>query len=117
VPRPIPLPVPEEPKLTQRDRIPWLGVKVLVSKKGHPRKGQPAIVCDVRPGQPTTNITVSGVPLKQSSPSGLKIQVQFLNYDPNVPFPKENLEYDDLVEFEYVFLKKKNNVRILTGMI
>ena len=46
---------------------------------------------------------VTSIPLKQSSPSGLIIEVQFLNYDPNALFHKENFEYDDLVEFEYVF--------------
>ena len=106
---PILPPVPKEVNLNQREPIPWLGIKVLVNKKGHPCKGQPAIVCDVQPGQPTSMVggmLTAGIPLKQKTPSGLKIQVQFLNYNPNAPFPRETFEYDDLIEFEYVFLKQ-----------
>ena len=97
----------EELNLNARDSTPWLGVKVLVTKKKHLCKGQPAIVCDVRFGQFPNYISgklpVDGIPSKQNMPSGLKIQVQFLNYDPGEPFPKETFEYDDLVKFEYVF--------------
>jgi hypothetical protein len=98
--------------LNQRDPTPWLGTKVLVIKKGHPRKGQPAVVRDVRPGRSIAsglevgilpNSGPKGVLPKQSSPSGLKIVVQFEIYDPNVLCPRETFEYDDLVEFEYVF--------------
>ena len=89
------------------DSIPWLGVKVLVTKKKHPCKGQLAIVCDVRFGQfpnyTSSKLPADGIPSKQNMPSSLKIQVQFLNYDSNRPYPKETFEYDDLVEFEYVF--------------
>ena len=93
--------------LNAQDSIPWLGVKVLVTNKKHLRKGQLAIVCDVWFGQfpnyTSGKLLVDGIPLKQNMPSSLKIQVQFLNYDPNRPYPKETFEYDDLVEFEYVF--------------
>jgi hypothetical protein len=88
VPRPIPPPVPVERELNERDR-PWIGVKVLVIKKGHQRKGQPAVVHDVLPSQSTA--------------SGLKVQVRFENYDPSAPYHKAIFDYDDLIEFEYVF--------------
>ena len=97
----------KELNLNVRDSTPWLGVKVLVTKKKHPCKGQPAIVCDVRFGQfpnyTSGKLLADGIPSKQNMPSSLKIQVQFLNYNPNRPFPKETFEYDDLVEFEYIF--------------
>ena len=97
----------EELNLNVWDSTPWLGVKVLVTKKKHPRKGQPAIVCDVWFGQFPNYISgklpADGILSKQNTPSGLKIQVQFLNYNPNRPYPKETFECDDLVEFEYVF--------------
>ena len=89
VPRPIPRPASEEPGLSQRDSIPWLGVNVLVIKRGHQRKGQPAVVLNVLPGQ--------------STGSGLKVEVRYLNYDPSAPYHRATFDYDDLVEFEYVF--------------
>ena len=111
---PIPPPVPEN--LNQRKSTPWLGTKVLVIKKGHPRKGQPAVVLDVQPGQRiASGLEVDVLPKqslpsipkgalsRRSSSSGLKILVRFEIYDPSMPYPKETFEYDDLVEFEYVF--------------
>ena len=100
----------EELNLNVQDSTPWLGVKVLVTKKKHPCKGQPAIVCDVWFGQFPNYISgkllADGIPSKQNMPSGLKIQVQFLNYNPNAPFSRETFEYDNLIEFEYIFLKQ-----------
>ena len=89
MPRPIPPPAPMEPGLNQQDSIPWLGVEVLVIKPGHQRKEHPAVVLNVLPGQ--------------STGSGLKVEVRYLNYDPNAPYHRATFDYDDLVEFKYVF--------------
>ena len=74
--------------LTQTDHIPWKGVKVLVVKRWEQRKGEPAIVDNVLH--------------KQDTPSGLKILVQFLNYNPSMPIQKGLYDYDDIVEFTCV---------------
>ena len=75
--------------MTYRDHVPWKGVKVLVIKPGEQRKGEPAVVDDVLCNQ-------------SDMASRLKINIQFINYNPNMPFQKALFDYDDIVEFEYV---------------
>ena len=76
--------------LAGKDHIPWKGIKVLITKQGEQRKGEPAVVDNVL--------------CNQDTPSGLKINVQFMNYNPNMPFQKALFDYDDIVEFKYVYL-------------
>jgi hypothetical protein len=72
--------------LTHKDHNPWKGIKVLVVKQGEQRKGEPAIVDNVL--------------CNQDTPSGLRINVQFINHNPNNPIQKALFDYDDIVEFE-----------------
>jgi hypothetical protein len=60
----------------------------LVSKEGHALKGKRGVVVNVLP--------------RQSTPSGLKIEVEITDYDPNVPYPRVVFDYDDLKDLEYV---------------
>ena len=95
---PIPEPTPEQfPELNVRDQMPWRGVKVLILKKGHQLRTKAAIVRSIL--------------RNQNTPSGLKVEVHALDYDPNIPFGKALFDYDDVVEFVYVI---SINVRPLT---
>ena len=76
--------------LAGKDHIPWKGVKILITKQGEQRKGEPAVVDNVL--------------CNQDTPSGLKINVQFMNYNPNMPFQKALFDYDDIIELKYVYL-------------
>jgi hypothetical protein len=62
---------------------------VIIAKHRHPRKGHHAIVKDVLCNQ-------------EDVPSGLRVLVRFEKYDPNVPFPWDIFEYDEVVECKYV---------------
>ncbi|KAF8173085.1 hypothetical protein BJ912DRAFT_932084 [Pholiota molesta] len=68
-------------KLTNTPRHPWCGTEVLITKLGHARKGDPAMVTEV---------------LDDST--GIRLQVKFTRYDPNNPFSKITLDCDDVVE-------------------
>jgi hypothetical protein len=48
-------------------------------------------------------VVVLNVQPNQSTASGLKVEVRFEIFDPSVPNPRAVFDYDDLVEFEYVF--------------
>jgi hypothetical protein len=74
--------------LTQGGHVSWKGVKVLVVKRWEQRKGEPAVIDEVL--------------CNQDTPSGLKILVQFINYNPSMPMQKGLYDYDDIVEFTYV---------------
>ena len=81
-------PPPEE--FEHWGRSPWIGAEVVVTKKGHPLKGQKAIVRDVLPGQYTA--------------SGLKVGIRVEAEDPSRTNPGAIfIDYDDLVEYTYVF--------------
>jgi hypothetical protein len=69
--------------------MPWRGLKVLVTKRGHQLKAKPMVVVSVLANQDT--------------PSGLKVEVHSANYDPNAPFAKTLFDYDHIVEFQYVY--------------
>ncbi|KAF8194616.1 hypothetical protein BJ912DRAFT_924095 [Pholiota molesta] len=68
-------------KITNTPRHPWCGTEVLITKLGHARKGDPAMVTEV---------------LDDST--GIRLQVKFMRYDPNNPFSKITLDCDDVVE-------------------
>lgn len=69
---------------TEKDHVPWKGVKVLIVKSGDQHKGETAVVDNVL--------------CNQDTPSGLKILVQFQSYNPSTPFQKGLFDYDDIVE-------------------
>jgi hypothetical protein len=75
-------------ELRSKDVVPWIRRRVLVSKEGHPLKGKKGVILNVLP--------------RQSTPSGLKIEVEINNYDPNAPYPRVVFDYDDLKDLEYV---------------
>ena len=66
--------------------MPWIGIKVLVSKVGHARKGYHRVVRGVLPRQPTF--------------SRLRVQVQFTHISPD-GLCEEMLDYNDVVESTY----------------
>jgi hypothetical protein len=68
--------------------MPWIRRRVLVSKAGHPLKGKHGVVLNVLP--------------RQNTPSGLRIEVEIIDYDPNIPFQKVVFDYDDLKDLKYV---------------
>jgi hypothetical protein len=70
-----------------RDHMPWRGTTVLITKQ-HQHKGKPMVVCTVLP--------------KQDTPSGLRLEIKPVHYDPNAPFKKAIFDYDDVVEYAYV---------------
>ena len=76
-------------ELKHWDHSPWVGVEVAVTKKGHPCRGQKVLVLNVL--------------LKQNTASGLKVEVQFEVFDPSVTNARATFDYDDLLEFKYVF--------------
>lgn len=61
-----------------------MGTGVLITKKKHPLRGRTAVVTDVLCGQETS--------------SGLKVAIQLTSFDPNAPYKKMTLDYDDVVE-------------------
>jgi hypothetical protein len=67
--------------------MPWIRRRVLISKEGHPLKGKHAVILSVLP--------------RQATPSGLKIEVELTDYDPNAPYRKEFFDYDDLKDARY----------------
>lgn len=68
-------------------RAPWIGKMVRVIRVKHARKGELARVQDVL--------------IQQDTPSGLRLLVQYVQYNPANPRAQETLDYDDLVEAEY----------------
>jgi hypothetical protein len=70
--------------------MPWIRRRVLVTKERHPLKGKRGVVLNVLPCQPT--------------PSGLKIKVEIIDYNPNAPYPRVAFDYDDLKDIEYVLI-------------
>jgi hypothetical protein len=69
--------------------MPWIGATVVVTKQSHGRKGQ----CG----------TVEGVLHGQKTPSGLRVTVRFDTYDPSMQSRPELFDYDDVLEYTYVF--------------
>jgi hypothetical protein len=72
-------------KFSKNPRHPWCDTEVLITKLGHARKGDPAIVTEVL-----------------DDTTGIRLQVKFTRYDPNNPFSKTTLDCDDVVEASYV---------------
>jgi hypothetical protein len=70
------------------NQVPWLGQAILVSKVNHPFKGRQAVVKGVLHGQNTL--------------SGLRIVAQLSYWDPTAPYKTIVLDYDDVVEAEFV---------------
>lgn len=68
-------------------RAPWIGETVRLIRAKHAFKGKLARVRDVL--------------IRQDTPSGLRLVVDFLQYNPANPRVRETLDYDDLVEQEY----------------
>ena len=66
------------------DHLPWINTQVFVVKKGHPLKGQITVVIDVL--------------CSQGMPSGLKLVVQSIHFDPSSLYKKVTLDYDNVVE-------------------
>ncbi|PPQ87744.1 hypothetical protein CVT25_015172 [Psilocybe cyanescens] len=64
-------------------RHPWCGVKVKISKKHHPCKGETGQIFDV---------------IEKHEEKIVMLNVQLMRYDPNAPFHKITLHYDDVVE-------------------
>jgi len=62
---------------------PWLNVHVTVVKSG-PHKGYEAVVKNIIPGQASFN--------------KLRLEIQFLHFDPSSPFKTAIVDYDDVVE-------------------
>lgn len=85
---PTSLRLPED-VLEHRDRSPWVGVEVVVTNKKNPCRGRKALVLNVLPNHETA--------------SGLKVEVRFAAFDPSVTNARRTFDYDDLVEFKYVF--------------
>ncbi|KAF8235247.1 hypothetical protein L208DRAFT_1258056, partial [Tricholoma matsutake] len=72
------------------DPIPWIRTTILVSKPGHAMKSYQGIVKTVLCKQPTK--------------SGLHLVVQLAHLDPSCPYKMVVLNYDDVVEAQYVYL-------------
>jgi hypothetical protein len=70
--------------LFKADDVPWLGAEVIISKSKHPSKGSRWVVRNVLRGQQTT--------------SGLRVEIVPMNYDPSLPFPRNVVDYDEVVE-------------------
>jgi hypothetical protein len=70
--------------LLKREKTPWLGTLVRITKLGSGDKGKEAVVKDVL--------------VHQNTLSGLKIVVQFAHFNPASPFGKVDVDYSDVVE-------------------
>ena len=70
--------------LSKADKVPWIGINVIITKLGSPMKGYVGVVKDVLRGQNTA--------------SGLKIDIQLAHLDPSSPFRRMIVDYDDVVE-------------------
>lgn len=77
----------ESEPLPSKSRHPWIGVEVMVSKQGHPRKGEVGRIVEVLPA-----IT---------SNANTRIVVMTSSYNPHVPFVKFATEYTDVVSYQY----------------
>lgn len=71
-------------RVMRHERVPWIGTNVIITKAGHPLKGNPAVVKDVLCSQQTA--------------SGLRVAAQITSFDPSRPFKTVVLDYDDVVE-------------------
>ncbi|KAH9476447.1 Transcription elongation factor SPT5, partial [Psilocybe cubensis] len=75
---------PESGPLPKTPPHPWCGVKVKISKQHHPRKGEYGVIQDVKENLDDNTIT---------------LHMQLTRYDPNAPFHRISVRYDDVVEF------------------
>ena len=65
------------------DKVPWLNTEIIITER-HAWKGYRGIILDVLCNQQTS--------------SGLRVQVQLTSLNPNSPFQRILLDYDDIVE-------------------
>jgi hypothetical protein len=70
------------------DPIPWIGTEILVSGYGNPMKGYRGVVKTVL--------------CKQSTESGLRVVAQLAHLNPSCPYKTEVLDYDHVIEVQYV---------------
>ena len=70
--------------LSRADRVPWIGINVIITKLGSPYKGYVGVVKDVLCGQDTA--------------SGLKVIIQLAHLDLSSPFKTTVVDYSDVVE-------------------
>ena len=75
-------------KQPRNDPIPSISTTILVLKVGHPMKGYQGIV--------------KSVLCKQLMESGLHFVAQLTHLDPSSPYNMVVLDYDDVVEAQYV---------------
>lgn len=79
----------QQPRLQhtiRSDPVPWLNTEIIITER-HARKGYRGVILDVLCNQQTS--------------SGLRVQVQLTTFDPNAPFPRMLLDYDDVIEARY----------------
>ena len=72
------------PNLSQANKVPWLDTSVIIIKAGHPYRGYSA--------------AVKNVLTHQTTPSGLKVQIQLSHLDFTSPFWTLTVDYDDIIE-------------------
>ena len=70
--------------LLQRDKVPWIGMHVLITGAKNPMKGYQGIVKDVLPGQMT-----------QSMP---QIAIQLTHLNPSAPFKTVIVNLNEVVD-------------------
>ena len=75
-------------KQPRNNPIPWIGTTILVLKVGHPMKGYQEII--------------KSVLCKQPMESGLRVVAQLTHLDPSSPYKMVVLNYDNVVEAQYV---------------
>jgi hypothetical protein len=85
---------------TPRHRVPWINIEIIIAER-HAQKGYKGIIIDVL--------------CNQQTPSGLKLLIQLTALDPNSPFRRFILDYDDVVEARYVVFACAESLMLMFG--
>ena len=78
--------------LPRSERVPWIGTNIIITGR-HPLRTRQAIIKDVL--------------CNQSTESGLMVVIELTSLDPNAPFPRLTLDYDNVLEARYVVCPNK----------